>query len=161
MLSQAGLPRATAGFAGDTAISVEVRDHIAASIVPVATAAAILDLARMLLLLRSPVTPLCLLVVSLLTVAAPLGLTVYVFRNLLGHGYIDFYVQLRGGSTPCLPGRGHSCGTVTRTVAWQLGNIRRPRAGRSEATMAEHPRETTRQVVGKGAVVRWRPRLSS
>jgi len=92
LLRQAGLPQAQAGFAGDTAIAVEIRDAVVASILPVAVATAILDLVLLSLLLRSLIAPLYLLITSALAVSAPLGLTIYLFQGYAGHAYVDFYV---------------------------------------------------------------------
>lgn len=92
LLRQVGLPQARAGFAGDTAIAAEIRDAVVASIVPVAVATAILDLVLLVILLRSLIAPLYLLATSALAVAAPLGLTIYVFQIYGGHPYMDFYV---------------------------------------------------------------------
>lgn len=92
LLRQAGLPQARAGFAGDTAIAVEIRDAVVASIMPVALATAFLDLILLIILLRSLIAPLYLLVISALAVAAPLGLTVYAFETFGGYAYMDFYV---------------------------------------------------------------------
>jgi RND superfamily putative drug exporter len=45
-------------------------------------------------LLRSRTAPLYLVGVSVLTVAAALGLTVYVFQDLLGYGELAFFVPI-------------------------------------------------------------------
>ncbi len=92
LMRKAGLPQAQSGFAGDTAVAVEIRDAVTASILPVAMATGFLDLILLTLLLRSVIAPLYLLATSALAVAAPLGLTIYVFEGYLGHSYIDFYV---------------------------------------------------------------------
>ena len=92
LLRQAGLPQAQAGFAGDTAVAVEIRDAVVASILPVSLATAVLDLILLIILLRSVIAPIYLMLTSALAVAAPLGLTIYAFERYFGHSYMDFYV---------------------------------------------------------------------
>lgn len=94
LMVAAGLPQAQAGFAGDTAVGVEIHDRIVASIVPVALATGLLDLMLMLLLLRSFLTPVYLLATSVLAVMAPLGLTVYFFQSYVGYPYLSFYMPV-------------------------------------------------------------------
>ncbi len=92
LLRQAGLPQAQAGFAGDTAVAVEIRDAVMASILPVALATAVLDMLLLVILLRSLIAPIYLMLTSALAVSAPLGLTIYAFEHYAGHPYMDFYV---------------------------------------------------------------------
>ncbi len=94
LLQQAGLPQANAGLGGDTAIALEIRQAVVASIIPVAIATALLDLILLTLLLRSLIAPIYLLVTSVLAVAAPLGLMIYWFQSIGRHNYLDFYVPV-------------------------------------------------------------------
>ena len=92
LMRQAGLSQAKPGFAGDTAVAVEIRDAVVASILPVSLATAVLDMVLLVILLRSLVAPIYLMLTSALAVAAPLGLTIYAFEQYAGHAYMDFYV---------------------------------------------------------------------
>jgi RND superfamily putative drug exporter len=92
LLRQAGLTGAEANLAGDTALSAETvtksRQDLA-RVVPVSTLLVFVILA---LFLRALVAPLYLVLTSLLALAASIGLTVFVFQDILGHGELAFYV---------------------------------------------------------------------
>ena len=92
LLAAAGLPRAIASFAGDTALVEETVRRTGSDlgrVTPVALAAVFLVLA---LFLRGIVAPLYLLAASVLALAAALGLATYVFQVVLGHGEMTYYV---------------------------------------------------------------------
>ncbi|HEX5506633.1 MAG TPA: MMPL family transporter [Thermomicrobiales bacterium] len=97
LLAAAGLPGARPGLAGDTALARETIDRIEGSFVPVAVAIALVDLCLMALLLRALVAPLYLLAASALSVATPLGLTVYLFQLGLGRPDLSYYVPIGAG----------------------------------------------------------------
>ncbi|HET8626653.1 MAG TPA: MMPL family transporter [Thermomicrobiales bacterium] len=97
LLADAGLPGARTGLAGDTALARETIDRITGSFAPVAVAIAVVDLCLMALLLRSLLAPLYLLAASALSVAAPLGLTVYLFQLGLGRPDLSDYVPIGAG----------------------------------------------------------------
>jgi RND superfamily putative drug exporter len=94
MLERSGLEGASFGVTGDTSINHELTEdtwHAGLKVMPVALAVLLLLLFG---LLRSRSAPLYLIASSLLAVAAALGLTVYVFQDLLGYNEIAFFVPV-------------------------------------------------------------------
>lgn len=94
MLEEAGLGAATVGVTGDTSIASELSGDTWTAFERVAPAALLVLLVLLWVLLRSRIAPLYLVGVSVLTVAAALGLTVYVFQDLLGYGELAFFVPI-------------------------------------------------------------------
>jgi RND superfamily putative drug exporter len=89
-----GLRGASFGLTGDTSINHELTEdtwHAGLKVAPIALAILLLLL---FLLLGSRTAPLYLVGSSLLVVAAALGLTVYVFQDLLGYNEIAFFVPV-------------------------------------------------------------------
>jgi RND superfamily putative drug exporter len=93
MLSaQAGLPEVRISLAGDTALAeetVRLTGDDLGRVAPLAVLAVFLVLA---IFLRAVVAPLYLVAASVLALASSLGLTVYVFQELLGYGELTYYV---------------------------------------------------------------------
>jgi RND superfamily putative drug exporter len=94
MLEEAGLGSAEVGMTGDTSIASELSDDTWSAFERVTPAALLVLLVLLWLLLRSRIAPFYLVGVSVLTVAAALGLTVYVFQDLLGYGELAFFVPI-------------------------------------------------------------------
>lgn len=94
MLESSGLGEAGAGIAGDTKIAAELRADTWQAFWRVGPAALLVLLLLLWVLLRSRSAPLYLVGVSVLVVAAALGLTVYVFQDLLGYGELAFFVPI-------------------------------------------------------------------
>jgi RND superfamily putative drug exporter len=94
MLEEAGLGSARVGITGDTSIAAELNDDTWSAFERVAPAALLVLLVLLWVLLRSRTAPLYLVGVSVLVVAAALGLTVYVFQDLLGYGELAFFVPI-------------------------------------------------------------------
>jgi RND superfamily putative drug exporter len=94
MLERSGLPEARTGITGDTTIASELTDETATAFERVAPAAVAVLLVLLWILLGSWSAPLYLVGSSLLVVAAALGLTVYVFQDLLGYGELAFFVPV-------------------------------------------------------------------
>jgi RND superfamily putative drug exporter len=94
MLTASGLRGADVGIAGDTAVTSELADGMQNAFLRAGPAAIAILLLLLWALLRSRTAPLYLVAVSLLVVAAALGLTVYVFQDLLGYGEIAFFVPI-------------------------------------------------------------------
>jgi RND superfamily putative drug exporter len=94
MLEGSGLASAKAGITGDTTIASELTDETTTAFARVTPAALVVLLALLWLLLGSWSAPLYLVASSLLAVAAALGLTVYVFQDLLGYGELAFFVPV-------------------------------------------------------------------
>ena len=94
MLEASGLGRAEVGITGDTTIATELTENTWSALARVAPAAIAVLVLLLWILLRSWAAPLYLVGVSLLTVAAALGLTVYVFQGLLGYEELSFFVPV-------------------------------------------------------------------
>jgi RND superfamily putative drug exporter len=94
MLARSGLPGARIGITGDTTIASELSEDTTTAFERVAPAALLVLLVLLWFLLRSWAAPLYLVGSSLLVVAAALGLTVYVFQDLLGYGELAFFVPI-------------------------------------------------------------------
>jgi RND superfamily putative drug exporter len=94
MLAASHLAGAKTGVTGDTTIASELTDETTTAFERVTPAALVVLLVLLWLLLGSWSAPLYLVGSSLLVVAAALGLTVYVFQDLLGYGELAFFVPV-------------------------------------------------------------------
>jgi RND superfamily putative drug exporter len=94
MLEKVGLGSAAIGMTGDTTIAAELNSDTWSAFERVTPAALLVLLVLLWVLLRSRAAPLYLVGVSVLVVAAALGLTVYVFQDLLGYGELAFFVPV-------------------------------------------------------------------
>jgi RND superfamily putative drug exporter len=94
LAERSGLGEASFGVTGDTTIATELTEDTWSALERVAPAAIAVLLLLLWLLLRSWSAPLYLVGVSLLVVAAALGITVYVFQDLLGYGELAFIVPV-------------------------------------------------------------------
>ena len=91
LATQAGLTPSYVTVTGQTMIAGEVARQTRESLAIVLIAALIIELAILMLYLRSVITPIVLLAVGALSVTASLGLTVLVFQGLLGQQGLTFY----------------------------------------------------------------------
>jgi RND superfamily putative drug exporter len=94
LVRRSGLGEATIGVTGDTTIATELTEETWSAFARVAPAAIAVLLLLLWILLRSWTAPLYLVGVSVLVVAAALGITVYVFQDLLGYGELAFIVPV-------------------------------------------------------------------
>lgn len=94
MLEETGLSSARVGMTGDTSIAAELNSDTWSAFARVAPAALLVLLILLWVLLRSRTAPLYLVGVSVLVVAAALGLTVYLFQDLLGYEELAFFVPI-------------------------------------------------------------------
>lgn len=94
MLVRSGLRGVRTGITGDTTIASELSEDTTTAFERVAPAALLVLLLLLWFLLRSWAAPLYLVGSSLLVVAAALGITVYVFQDLLGYGELAFFVPV-------------------------------------------------------------------
>ena len=92
LLADAGLSDAKGSIAGDTAISAETVEKSQSDLARVVPAATLVVFIILAAFLRALVAPIYLVLTSLLALAASLGLTVYVFQDLLGYEELTFYV---------------------------------------------------------------------
>ena len=94
LAAQSGLAAAHIGVTGDTTITTELTEDTWSAMARVAPAAIAVLLMLLWMLLRSWSASLYLVGVSVLVVAAALGITVYVFQDLLGYGELAFIVPV-------------------------------------------------------------------
>lgn len=93
LLVRAGLPlQAETSFGGDTALIAETVTKTSSDLARIAPTAAVIVFVILAIFLRALVAPLYLVAASLLALAAALGLTKYVFQDLLGYGELTYYV---------------------------------------------------------------------
>jgi RND superfamily putative drug exporter len=94
LAQRSGIGAASFGVTGDTTIATELVEETWRAFARVAPAAIAVLLVLLWVLLRSWSAPLYLVGVSVLVVAAALGITVYVFQDLLGYGELAFLVPV-------------------------------------------------------------------
>jgi RND superfamily putative drug exporter len=94
MLEENDLSAASVGITGDTTVAAELNADTWSAFLRVTPAALFVLFLLLWLLLRSRTAPLYLVGVSVLVVAAALGLTVYVFQGLLGYDELAFFVPI-------------------------------------------------------------------
>jgi putative drug exporter of the RND superfamily len=92
LLQRSGLSGVQAGFAGDTAIADDTVSTIHSDIARVAFALLLANLVLLVIFLRALVAPLYLLAASVLALAASLGVTTWLFQEVLGHEDLTYYV---------------------------------------------------------------------
>ncbi len=92
LMDRAGLHGATAGFAGDTALAKETIDQTVGDLGRIAAASLLVNLILLMIFLRAFVAPLYLLAASALALAAALGLTTFVFQDVVGYDGLTYYV---------------------------------------------------------------------
>jgi putative drug exporter of the RND superfamily len=92
LLDASGLRGATATVGGQTAIAAAARDASAADLWTVAPLVFAVSYGVLALLLRTPVAPFYLLLSTVLSFAATIGLCTVLFQNVLGHGGVVYYV---------------------------------------------------------------------
>jgi RND superfamily putative drug exporter len=94
LLVIAGLPalEVQASFGGDTALIAETVKKTRSDLARIAPTAAVIVFMILAIFLRALVAPLYLVAASLLALAAALGLTRYLFQDVLGYGELTYYV---------------------------------------------------------------------
>ena len=97
LLAEAGLEEAEPGLTGQTALGAQTVDAVVGSSARVGAVVLAVNFILLALFLRALVAPLYLLAASVASVAATLGLTTYVFQDLLGHTDITYYVPFAAG----------------------------------------------------------------
>jgi RND superfamily putative drug exporter len=94
LLARSGLASAQAGVAGATALAAETVNRTVGDLARIAVAAALVNILLLAVFLRSALAPLYLLFASVLAVSATIGLTTFVFQDLLGYGELTYSVPL-------------------------------------------------------------------
>ena len=97
LLRGAGLEGSEFGLTGQTALASETVEAVVGSSLRVGAVVLAVNFILLALFLRALVAPLYLLAASVASVAATLGLTTYVFQDLLGHSDLTYYVPFAAG----------------------------------------------------------------
>jgi uncharacterized protein (DUF2267 family) len=93
LLRQAGLPASTrVVYGGETALAGETVDRVMSDLWRVGLVALLVNLVLLALFTRAIVAPLYLVGASVLGLAAALGLTTFVFQEVLGYDDLTYYV---------------------------------------------------------------------
>jgi RND superfamily putative drug exporter len=93
----AGLQGARTAVAGDAALAGDTIDGMVGDLVRVAIASLLVTFLVLAVFLRSLLAPLVLMCASVLALAASMGLTVYVFREIAGFDGLTWYVPFTAG----------------------------------------------------------------
>jgi putative drug exporter of the RND superfamily len=92
MLQRAGLGDVEPGVAGDTALADEAVKTVHSDIARVALALLLANFVLLALFLRALLAPLYLLAASVLALTAAIGITTWLFQDVLGHQDLTYYV---------------------------------------------------------------------
>ena len=92
LMRDAGLGDVQASFGGDTAIADVIVDQTVSDLGRIAVAALLANLLFLVLYLRALVAPIALVICSVLAIGATLGLTTWLFQDVLGGDGLTFYV---------------------------------------------------------------------
>ena len=92
LTASAGLPGARVSIAGDTALAEETVRLTGEDLRRVAPLTLLVVFGVLAIFLRALVAPLYLVASSVLALATSIGLTVFVFQDLLGYGELTYYV---------------------------------------------------------------------
>jgi putative drug exporter of the RND superfamily len=92
MLRRAGLGGVDFGVAGDTALADDAVKTVHSDIARVALVLLLANLVLLALFLRALLAPLYLLAASVLALTAAIGITTWVFQDVLGHQDLTYYV---------------------------------------------------------------------
>jgi RND superfamily putative drug exporter len=92
LVSAAGLTGVQTSLGGDTAVAKVIVDQTANDLGRIAIAALVANLLFLVLFLRALVVPIGLLACSVLAIVATLGLTTWLFQDVLGNDGLTFYV---------------------------------------------------------------------
>jgi RND superfamily putative drug exporter len=97
LLTASGLQGAEAAVTGQTAVARDTVEAVVGSSERVGAVVLAVNFLLLALFLRALVAPVYLLAATLLSVAATLGLTTYVFQVLLGQSDLTYYVPFAAG----------------------------------------------------------------
>src|SRR6266508_2738108 len=97
LLGGPGLGGSESGLSGQTALASQTVEAVVGSSLRVGAVVLAVNFILLALFLRALVAPLYLLAASVASVAATLGLTTYVFQDLLGHSDLTYYIPFAAG----------------------------------------------------------------
>jgi RND superfamily putative drug exporter len=92
LLADSGLEGSEASLAGDTALASETVEGTLGDVWRIGLTALAVNFVLLAVFLRALVAPLVLLLTSVVALAATLGVTTYLFQDLLGHDELTYYV---------------------------------------------------------------------
>jgi RND superfamily putative drug exporter len=122
LLAASGLTGAQTLVGGDSALSADTASATQSDLRRVAPIALAVILLMLVLLLRALIAPLYLLIASLLAVLAALGVTTYVFQDLLNQSGISIFVPLTVAVLLLSLGSDYNIFLVARI--WQEARVR-------------------------------------
>ena len=122
LATTAALTNAHISYAGDTALADDTVTTIHTDILRVAAVVLAINLLLLMVFLRGIIAPIFLLASSVLTVAAALGLTTWVFQTLLGYHQITYYVPFAVAVLLLALGSDYNIFVVGRI--WQEAQVR-------------------------------------
>ncbi len=96
VLRSSGLSGAKVEYSGETALAQSAVSAVSSDAFTIAAAVLVVNLLLMALFMRALVAPLALLAVNVMSVAATLGIVVWIFQHLLGYPDITYYVPFAG-----------------------------------------------------------------
>jgi RND superfamily putative drug exporter len=146
LVTQSGLSDAQVSVAGQTLFASEVAQLTRRSIEITVATALLIELVILILYLRALVAPIVLLAASALSVAAALGLTTFVFQDVLGQQGLTFYAPFAAAVLLIALGADYTVFSVGSI--WQEAG-RRPLA---QAIIAAVPR-TSRAITTAGVIL--------
>jgi RND superfamily putative drug exporter len=92
LVRAAGLPKAQIAFVGETALGDDTVSRVLDDLARVAAVVVLVNVVLLALFMRALVAPLYLVAASVLGLLASLGLTTFVFQNVLGEDDLTYYV---------------------------------------------------------------------
>lgn len=92
LLDEAGLSDTEARLAGDTALADETVETISHDLVRIGIAAFLVNFLLLVVFLRAILAPLYLVLASTLALVASIGVTTFVFQDVLGHNDLTYHV---------------------------------------------------------------------
>lgn len=96
-LRATGLHDSSVAFAGDTAVTAEMVHSTTINLIRIGAAVLVLLFLILAAYLRAVVAPLYLLASSVLALLAAVGLSTYVFQDLLGHDGLSYFTVITAG----------------------------------------------------------------
>ena len=127
----AGLAGARVSVTGDTALADDTISAMRSDMVRVAIVVLLVNLVMLALYLRALVAPVLLVLASVLSVAAAMGITVWVFQTFLGYGEITYYVPF--AAAVLLVSLGSDYNVFIAGRVWQEARVRPVREALAEA----------------------------
>jgi putative drug exporter of the RND superfamily len=134
LLRQSGLGAPRSSVGGETAIAAETVDRVIGDLERIGIVALLVNLVLLIVFLRALIAPLYLVAVSVLGLAASLGLTTILFQGILGHEDLTYYVPF--AAAVLLVALGSDYNVFVAGRIWQEARCMRLREAIAVATPA-------------------------